>query len=143
MFLGQYERTLDDKSRLAIPTEFRKNLGMGAVMTRSFDKCLCIYPADRWESLALAVNDFPQVRAELLDLSRALFGSAVLCKFDPQGRVSIPAFLREYGDLKSDAMVVGVNGHVEIWDRDGWLEEQHKFEMKGPALAVALTLSNP
>ena len=59
MFLGQYERSLDEKSRLAIPSELRTGLGNGAVLTRSFDNCLCIYPAARWEALARAVDDLP------------------------------------------------------------------------------------
>lgn len=141
MFLGQYERTLDDKFRLAIPTELRSGLGAGAVMTRSFDKCLCIYPAARWESLALAVSDLQDVRSEVRELSRLLFGSAVPCEFDKQGRVTIPTFLREHANLHSDVVVVGVRSLVELWDRDAWASEQGKFEAQGPSLAAVLALA--
>src|SRR5579872_621945 len=124
MLLGQFERTLDDKSRLAIPLELRSALGTGAVLTRSFDNCLCIYPAARWEALANAVNDLPQVRAEARLLARALFGGAVSCEFDRQGRMGIPSFLREHAGLTGDVVIAGVNGHIEIWDRESWLQEQ-------------------
>jgi MraZ protein len=141
MFLGQYERILDEKSRLAIPTELRAGLGNGAILTRSFDKCLCIYPAARWEKLALAVDDLPDVRTEVRDLARLLFGSAVLCEFDRQGRTSVPSFLREHAGLRSDVVIVGVNSRVEIWDRESWSGEQTKFEAQGPSLAAVLALS--
>src|SRR5919205_4411807 len=99
MFLGQYERSLDDKSRLAIPAELRAGLGNGAVMTRSFDNCLCIYPAAKWESLARAANDLQDLRPEARLRARALFSGAVPCEFDSQGRVAVPAFLREYAGI--------------------------------------------
>lgn len=141
MFLGQYERILDDKGRLAIPAELRAGLGKGAVMTRSFDKCLCIYPAARWETLALAIDDLPDIRTKVRELARRQFGSAVACEFDRQGRVCVPAFLRERAGLQGDVVVVGVYSRVEIWNRDAWMQEQDKFESQGPSLAAALSLS--
>ncbi len=140
MLLGQLERTLDDKGRLALPLEMRTGLGNGAVLTRSFDNCLCIYPAAKWEALAHAVNDLPQVRAEARLLARALFGGAVSCEFDRQGRIGIPAFLREHAGLNGEAIVVGVNGHVEIWGREAWLREQQRFETEVSQLAEALSI---
>lgn len=140
MFLGQYERTLDDKGRMAIPTEFRAGLGAGAVLTRSFDNCLCIYPAARWESLARAVDDLPQVRTEARDLARSLFGGATPCEFDRQGRVAIPAFLREHAGLSGEAVVVGVNSRVEIWNKGAWMQEQQRYETEGPQLAAVLSV---
>jgi MraZ protein len=140
MFLGQYERSLDEKSRVAIPAELRAGLGTGAVITRSFDNCLCIYPAARWEVLAQALDDFPQVRAEARILARSLFGGAVPCEFDRQGRIVVPAFLREHAGLAGDVIIVGVNSHVEIWGREAWLQEQQRFEKEGAQLAEALSL---
>jgi MraZ protein len=140
MFLGQYERSLDEKSRLAIPAELRSGIGAGAVMTRSFDTCLCIYPAAKWEALARAVDDLPQVRPEVRALARALFGGAVPCEFDRQGRVTIPPFLREHAGLDGDVVVVGVSSRVEIWAREAWLHEQQRPEIDGSRLAEVMTI---
>jgi MraZ protein len=140
MFLGQHERSLDDKGRIAIPVELRNGLGPGAILTRSFDNCLCIYPAAKWESLARAIDDLPHVRPDVRDLARSLFGSAVPCDCDRQGRVVIPAFLREHAGLTGEAIVVGVHSRVEIWDRDAWLQCQERFERDGARLAEALTI---
>ncbi len=141
MFLGQYERSLDEKSRLALPAELRAGLGSGAVLTCSFDKCLCIYPASKWEALAQAVEDLPDTRSEVRVLARNIFGGAVSCDFDRQGRVVIPAFLREYAGIRDEIVVAGVNTRVEIWDRDAWLAERQKFEANGAVIAEALSIS--
>jgi MraZ protein len=140
VFLGQYERSLDEKSRLAIPAELRSGLGTGAVITRSFDNCLCIYPASRWEVLANALDDFPQVRSEARILARSLFGGAVPCDFDRQGRIVVPAFLREHAGISGEIIIVGVNSHVEVWSRDAWLEQKQRFEKESAQLAEALSI---
>ncbi len=140
MFLGQYERSLDEKSRVAIPAELRSGLGTGAVITRSFDNCLCIYPASRWEVLANALDDFPQVRSEARILARSLFGGAVPCDFDRQGRIVVPAFLREHAGISGEIIIVGVNSHVEVWSRDAWLEQKQRFEKESAQLAEALSI---
>jgi MraZ protein len=127
MFLGQYDRSLDDKSRLAIPTELRNGLGHGAVLTRSFDNCLCIYPAAKWESLAQAANDLQDLRPEARMRARAIFSGAVPCEFDRQGRIVIPAFLREYAGISGDVTVAGVGSRVEIWSRQAWREQTQAF----------------
>jgi MraZ protein len=139
MFLGQYERSLDEKSRVAIPAELRAGLGTGAVITRSFDNCLCIYPAARWEVLSSALDDFPQVRSEARILARSLFGGAVPCEFDRQGRIVVPAFLREHAGISGEVIIVGVNSLVEIWSREAWVQEQQRFEKEGAQLAEALS----
>jgi MraZ protein len=141
MFLGEYERSLDDKSRLALPAELRPGLEGGAVMTRSFDKCLCIYPAARWDALARAVDDLPEVRHSVRVLARGLFGSAVPCQFDRQGRVVVPSFLREYADLHGEVVVAGVGSRVEIWDREAWLQQRQQFEAEGSRIAEELSIS--
>ncbi|MGI8824744.1 MAG: division/cell wall cluster transcriptional repressor MraZ [Chloroflexota bacterium] len=141
MFLGQYERTVDDKSRLAVPPELRSNLSAGAVLTRSFDSCLCIYPATKWEALAQAVDDLPEVRYEARVLARSLFGGAVPCDFDRQGRVVIPGFLREHAGIHGDVVMAGVCSHVEIWAKDAWLAERQKFDGEGQSLAEILLIS--
>ena len=141
MFLGQYERSLDDKSRLAIPAEMRVGLGTGAVLTRSFDTCLCIYPAARWETLARAVDDLQDVRSEVRILARSLFSGAVPCDFDRQGRVVIPAFLREHAGITDEVVVVGVSSRLEVWSKEAWLREQQRFEQDGARLAEVLSLS--
>ena len=39
---------------------------------------------------------------------------------DKQGRILLPAVLREFAGITKDAVLVGVGSRVEIWSRDRW-----------------------
>lgn len=138
MYLGRYEHSLDEKHRVAVPARLRAELGPGAVLTRGFDNCLCIYPASRWEALSRAIDDLPQARYEARSLARAVFSSAVPCEFDRQGRVAVPTFLREYAGITTEVVIAGVNSHVEMWSREAWLAEQDQIETIGANIADVL-----
>ena len=58
---------------------------------------------------------------------------------DKQGRIGIPAVLKEYAKLDRDVVVAGVNDHLEIWDRAAWRREL--AEVEGSAGDVAERLA--
>lgn len=142
MFLGKYERSVDDKSRVVMPPELRSDLAQGAVLSRSFDNCLCIYPVAKWESLARAVDDLPEVRYEARILARSLFGGATACDLDRHGRFAIPAFLREHANLQDDVVIVGLYSRIEIWGKEAWLAEHREVERDAPQLAQAFAVAH-
>ena len=51
MLLGEYEHTIDDKSRLTLPAKFRESFAEGVVVTRGMDGCLYVYPRAAWQQL--------------------------------------------------------------------------------------------
>jgi MraZ protein len=122
MFLGEYEHSLDAKGRLAIPARFRALLGEGAIITRNWDGGLVIYPPDEWRSFAEKLNSLPSTQAAANMAKRFVFSGATECEFDKQGRVLVPAFLRDYANLSETAVVVGQYSRIEIWDRGRWQE---------------------
>ena len=42
---------------------------------------------------------------------------------DRQGRILIPAVLREFGKLEKDVVLVGVGSRIEIWNKSIWNEK--------------------
>jgi MraZ protein len=120
VFLGEYEHSLDSKGRLAVPAKFRLRLGEGAVITRGLDGCLIIYPSDKWQEIAERLDQLPSTHLAARIYKRFVFSGASECDFDRQGRVLIPAFLREYAGIGDTAMVVGQYSVVEVWGRDRW-----------------------
>ena len=140
MFLGEYEHTIDDKSRLTLPARFRAALAAGVVVTRGIDDCLDVYPADAWERLVetrLATLD--PFTPEARKVTRLFFGAAVRAEPDRQGRVPVPVGLRERVKIDREVVVVGVNDHLEIWDRRAWGD--HLAAVEGSANDVAERLA--
>ena len=54
------------------------------------------------------------------DLMAQFLSGAAPCEIDKQGRILLPAKLREYAGLSKDVAVVGVGSHIEIWDLKAW-----------------------
>jgi MraZ protein len=120
MFLSQYNHAIDEKGRMTIPARFRAELAKGVVVTRWLDNCLALFPAEEWEALAKKVNALPLTDRPARDFRRFVFGSATEAIPDRQGRVLIPAFLRQYASLGGEVTVVGMNTYIEIWNPEAW-----------------------
>ncbi len=130
MFLGEYEHTLDAKGRLAVPAKFRGQLERGAVLSKGMGRCLSVYTMARWEekSADLVAGKSDE---ELRDFERRIYPSASEVELDAQGRLVIPAKLREYAGLSGEVTVAGVRDHVEIWDRANWRVYQQRLDAEG------------
>jgi MraZ protein len=113
---------VDDKGRLAVPARFRAQLEGGAVVSRWIDGCLAIHTRTGWDALAARVAGLPITDAGARLFQRQIFGGALEAELDRQGRVLLPAYLREEAGLREEALVVGARDHAEIWAPDRWAE---------------------
>lgn len=138
MFLGEFQHTVDQKGRLAIPAKFREELADGAVVTRGLDKCLVIYPRNEWEGLAEKVSQLPQTQPNVRTLSRLLFSGAVDVSLDSQGRTILPQYLREYAGITANVAVIGLFQRVEVWNLEDWNAVKATTEAAGGSLAEQL-----
>ena len=120
MFLGTHRPRLDEKGRLAFPARFRDELAEGVVLTKGQDRCLYGYTAADFTRIGEALRDAPVGSQALRNYQRTFFGSASLEVPDKQGRVTVPAALREYAGLDRDVVIVGVDTRFEIWDSATW-----------------------
>ena len=137
MFTGEYRHSVDDKGRLAVPARFRAQLDAGLVVSRWLDSCLAIHTKAGWDALAEKVAQLPITDANARRFSRFIFAGASETTLDGQGRVLVPAYLREMAGLASEAVVVGSRDHAEIWAPDTW--QAYRRELEDPAaLAEAI-----
>ncbi|MFA6423357.1 MAG: division/cell wall cluster transcriptional repressor MraZ [Patescibacteria group bacterium] len=121
MFIGEYQHSIDKKGRIAVPFRFRKNLSDGAVVAKGLvDNCLSIYPKKEWEILSAKLAALPISDKKARAFTRLMFSGAVEVDFDQQGRILLPAYLREYAGINSQAIIAGVYNRVEIWDEKNW-----------------------
>ena len=120
LLLGTYNPRLDDKGRLILPAKFRSQLASGLVMTRGQEHCLYLLPMDEFRRMYEQIRLAPITSKQSRDYLRVFLSGASDEIPDKQGRVTIPAHLRQYAGLDRDLTVVGVGTHVEIWEPGRW-----------------------
>ena len=139
MFLGEYEHTIDDKSRLTLPARFRDALAGGVVLTRGLDECLDVYPRSDWNALVEAqLATLDPFSREARDLRRFFFSAASDAELDKQGRVLVPPALTRRARLGREVVVAGVHDHLEIWDRAAWTDNVTRIEGSADDVAERL-----
>ena len=124
MFFGEFEYKLDDKGRLPLPPRFRAHLKDGVVLTPGIEKCITAYPLAEWRKLASTLTGSSVARSKLRQLNRALFATAFYLNIDGQGRISLPAPLREHAEISDEVVVAGANIYFELWNKVYWEEER-------------------
>ena len=120
MFTGEYRHTVDEKGRIAVPVKFRAQLDPGSMVSGWLDDCLAIHTKAGWEALASKIAALPITDVESRRFQRFVFSNATEAQMDKQGRVLLPAHLRESVGLTDEAVLVGTQDHAEIWAPDRW-----------------------
>lgn len=138
MFLGQYEHSIDSKGRLTLPAKFRPGLEAGVVVTLGLDGCLFAFPRARWKELADRIEALPITNPDARQFSRLMFAHADDSLLDRQGRVLIPAYLREYAQLESQVIVIGLSSRIELWNPARWQEMRSQTVEQGAMIAQHL-----
>lgn len=132
-FLGEYEVTLDAKSRFLLPAAFKKQVpeewGNQYVISRGIEPCLTIYPMKTWEIIVADIaqlNDYdPKVRL----FQRYFLNGASPVELDSAGRMLVPQTLKTYAGLEKDMFLVARLKKIEIWDK---VKYQQFFENFSP-----------
>jgi MraZ protein len=125
MFYGEYDYKIDEKGRVPIPPRFRNALKDGMVLTLGAEKCITAYTAAEWKKLSSSLTGSSLSRSKMRRLSRALFAMAFIASVDGQGRIALPAPLREHAQITDEVAIVGLNTNLEIWDKALWEEEKN------------------
>ena len=120
MFMGRYNHTIDPKGRLSIPSKYREILGDEFVVSRGMDGCLFVYAGDDWNAFEQKLTSLPLINKEARQFARFFLAGAAAVEVDKQGRILLPAHLREFAGLEKDVVLVGVGSRVEIWSKDKW-----------------------
>jgi len=132
---GEYELTVDEKNRLLIPSEVRRQLdperdGDGFYLVVGVNEKIWLYPEHYYEEL---VSRRPQEIApanESLDFEQRMFALASRIDWDKQGRVLLPDKIIRRKELNREITMIGVRDHLELWNRDAWEDRRLYLESK-------------
>lgn len=129
VFTSQYNHTVDTKGRLIIPNRFRELLGEVFMVTKGMDGCLFAFSNDDWKEFEAKLTALPITNKNARKFARFFLAGASVAEVDKQGRILLPAHLREFAQLEKDVVLVGVGSRVEIWNRDNWMDENANDDM--------------
>ena len=131
MFRGINSLTLDNKGRLAVPAKYRNSLRESCagqlVLTIDRDRCLLLYPLPVWEEVEQKLIQLSSTNWQARGLKRLLLGHAEECDVDGQGRILIPAPLREFAGLDKHVVLVGQGNKFELWDEQTWYQLREQW----------------
>ena len=127
MFRGVATFNLDAKGRMAIPAKFRKHLdvcceGRLVITIDHSDHCLQLYPLPEWEQVEEKLTALPSLNPQVRRLKRMLLGYATECEMDGNGRILLPAKLREFAGLDKSMVMIGQGNKFELWNEQTWNE---------------------
>ena len=120
MFLGEFTHKVDSKNRIMMPSEFREDLEGDFYITKGPENSLIIYTEEEFtkqsQKLDEKINESKKNRA----IKRLFFSSTVKISLDKQGRILLNKNLKDYSGIKDEAMIIGNNTTIELWDRERW-----------------------
>lgn len=121
-FIGEYNHSIDAKGRIIVPQKYREDLGDVFFLSKGLDGCLWISPADEWNSFKEKLRQLPTIDKASRQFRRFFTAGATECEFDKQGRILIPAALRQYAGITKDVVLAGMDTRIEVWSREKWEE---------------------
>ncbi len=124
MFRGNNPARADEKGRLKLPAEFKRQIeeqyGTQFYITSKDGKAAEIWPLQEWEKYELklaAIPNFHPAKKKLLDRLN-YYGQ--MAEIDAQGRVLLPQILRESARLNGDVVVFGMQTYLEVANREAF-----------------------
>ena len=127
MFRGNHPTRVDEKGRLKLPAEFKRRVdelyGPQFYITSKDGKRAEIYPLKEWEKIEERLAQIPSMnphKKKFLDVTN-YYGQ--MAQMDEQGRVLIPAILRQAADVKGEVVVLGSQTYLELVNHDAFKAE--------------------
>ena len=129
MFRGVQHINMDAKGRLAMPARQREPLlsqcsGQIVLTIDTQSSCLVIYPLPEWERIEGEIQKLPTLKPAVKRFQRLMLGYATDLELDGNGRMLLPAPLREYAQLDKKLVLVGQGNKLELWSEALWFAER-------------------
>jgi len=132
MFRGVNQINMDAKGRMVIPARYREKIaaccdGQLVATIDTEERCLLLYPLEEWEAIQEKIEALPSFNPAARRIQRLLIGHATDIDMDGNGRLLLPAPLREYAELDKKLVLLGQGQKFEIWSESRWLSTREEY----------------
>ena len=140
MFMGEYHHSLDEKSRIVIPSNFRFELKDNFIIVKGLENCLYIFSKEEWNKVVSKLESLPFTKKDVRIFKRSFFSGASNVELDKSGRIVISSNLKDYARIKKECVIIGAGDRIEIWDKDEWNNFMNTYEDKVSDIAENLLM---
>ncbi len=142
-FTDAYERTIDAKGRLQIPSQIRDVMESASrrrvlyLVPGTRHGTVALYPAEEFETMAQYMDHEPIPDEDALTYQQLFYSMASRLEMDKQGRVLLPERLLKRAKIGNEVVLTGAGSHLDLWNKavyedfvernwGRWAEVQHK-----------------
>ena len=122
VLMGHAPAKVDEKGRLKIPADFRKFIedkyGPDCFITSTDGERAVIYPMPVWYDFQGRLAKVPSTSVAKNKLLERMNYFGQTSAIDAQGRVLIPAVLRNVAGIADDVVVLGNTDHLIVWSEE-------------------------
>lgn len=136
IFTGQYDRTIDEKNRVQLPSQLRAAIdrgqdGAGVYITLGeHPRTLSIFTERGFEELAARIETEFMPGPDSRRFEVQFYALASYVDIDKQGRIVIPDRLRKKARVDAEIFLVGQKYRIDLWNRAD-LEEAMGIDWEG------------
>ncbi len=143
LFLSTFANKIDKKGRVSVPASFRSALAgqafQGVILFKgTTHSCLEGFDFGTMDELSQRLDHFDLFSNQQDDLATAMFGEAVQCPFDGEGRIGLPDELIKFAGLGETVSFVGLGRKFQIWDQKKY--EERRLAARENVIKQGLTL---
>lgn len=139
---NEYDLTIDDKNRLLVPADVRKEIdpvdhGEAFFLITGVNRKLWFYPERYYEQLVARTTSPEMIpNPDQLAYDQLTFAMASRVSWDKQGRLLIPDRTLKRSGLGKEVTMIGVGNHLELWNRLEWEEQREALWQRSSEIAV-------
>jgi len=132
MFVGQYSHSIDDKSRIVLPSKIRNQLSSPIYISLDFDHCLAIRNEEQFAVISKSYNSLSDFDSNARRLKKVFFSNTIEAEIDKQGRVVISKELLNKVGIIKDVVIIVAFDHVKVFSKEIYekseLDDENSYE---------------
>ncbi len=123
-YFGEWTLKLDDKARMTVPSRIRDIMRVFSFdswfLAPGDNQSILLFDREGWGTLRKNAGRAGQTEEEALAFRRIFFSLSEESRPDPQGRMPLPEHLRKHAGIDKEVVVIGVDDHLEVWNKEAW-----------------------